>query len=134
MAWRPLIRILIVLALAVGLAACGGGDDGGEPAAEGTTPAAEGTMLELEADPGGAFAFDKDSLEAPAGTITIHLANPASVPHNVAIEGNGVDEISETVTNADTSLTVDLEPGEYTFYCDIAGHREGGMEGTLTVS
>jgi plastocyanin len=128
------MRILIVLGLVFALAACGGGDDGDEPAADGTMPAAEGTMLELEADPGGAFAFDKDSLEAPAGTITIHLANPASVPHNVAIEGNGVDEVSETVTNADTSLTVDLEPGEYTFYCDIAGHREGGMEGTLTVS
>jgi plastocyanin len=134
MAYRQLIRILFVLALVLGLAACGGGDDGAEPAGEGTTHAAEGTMLELEADPGGAFAFDKDSLEAPAGTITIHLANPSAVPHNVAIEGNGVDEISETVTKADTSLTVDLEPGEYTFYCDVAGHREGGMEGTLTVS
>ena len=126
--------IFVVLALVVALAACGGGDDGGAPAAEGTTPAAEGTMLELQADPGGAFAFDKDALEAPAGTITIHLDNPAAVPHNVAIEGNGVDEVSDTVTNDDTSLTVDLEPGEYTFYCDVAGHREGGMEGTLTVS
>ena len=129
MARRALTTVLMLLLLVLGLSACGGGDgdEDGEPAGEGTT-------LELAADPGGGFSFDKKTLEAPAGTITIHLTNDASVPHDVAVEGNGVDEKSETVTNGDTSLTVDLEPGEYTFYCDVPGHRAGGMEGTLTVS
>jgi plastocyanin len=119
----------MLLLLVLGLSACGGGDEDedGEPAGGGTT-------LELAADPGGGFSFDKKTLEAPAGTITIHLTNDASIPHDIAVEGNGVDEKSETVTNDDTSLTVDLEPGEYTFYCSVPGHRPGGMEGTLTVS
>jgi hypothetical protein len=72
------------------------------------------------------------ALEASAGTITIELANESSIPHNVAIEGGG-DEESPTVTGESTSLTVDLQPGTYTFYCSVPGHREGGMEGTLTV-
>ena len=126
---RALTTVLMLLLLALGLSACGGGDgdEDGEPAGGGTT-------LELAADPGGGFSFDKKTLEAPAGTITIHLTNDASIPHDIAVEGNGVDEKSETVTNGDTSLTVDLEPGEYTFYCSVPGHRPGGMEGTLTVS
>jgi plastocyanin len=128
---RPLTLIFALLALVLALAACGGGDDGGD---DGGAPADEGTVLELGTDPGGAFAFDKETLEAPAGTITIHLTNSAAIPHNVGIEGNGIDEKSDTVTNEETSLTVELEPGEYTFYCDVAGHREGGMEGTLTVT
>src|ERR687898_2274689 len=126
---RALTTVLMLLLLVLGLSACGGGDgdEDGEPAGGGTT-------LELAADPGGGFSFDKKTLEAPAGTITIHLTNDASIPHDIAVEGNGVDEKSETVTNDDTSLTVDLEPGEYTFYCSVPGHRAGGMEGTLTVS
>ena len=124
---RALTTLLILPALMLGLSACGGGDENGEPAGGGTT-------LELAADPGGSFSFDKETLEAPAGTITIHLTNDASIPHDIAVEGNGVDEVSDTVTGGETSLTVDLEPGTYTFYCSVPGHREGGMEGTLTVS
>jgi plastocyanin len=124
---RALTTVVTLLLLVLGLSACGGGNGDGEPAAGGTT-------LELAADPGGGFSFDKQTLEAPAGTITIHLTNDSSVPHNVGVEGNGVDEKTDTVTNGEISLTVELEPGEYTFYCDVPGHREGGMEGTLTVT
>ena len=126
---RALPAVLVLLMLVLGLAACGGGgdDDEGEPSGGGTT-------LELAADPGGAFAFDKKTLEAPAGTITIHLTNDASIPHDIGVKGNGVDEVSDTVKEGDVSLTVDLEPGTYTFYCSVPGHEAGGMEGKLTVS
>jgi plastocyanin len=93
-----------------------------------------GGALTLAADPGGDLSFDKQSLEAPAGAVTIRMENPSSVPHNVSIEGNGVDEEGETVEQGGTSeVSAQLRAGEYTFYCSVSGHQEGGMEGTLTV-
>jgi plastocyanin len=144
---RLVTLMLAVAALALAVSACGGDDDeedAEEPAAADTTTAEAtteetggggggGTTLELAADPGGALAFDKTTLEAPAGDVTIHLVNEASIPHNVEVEGDGVEEVSETITGGETDLTVTLEPGEYEFYCAVPGHREGGMEGTLTV-
>jgi plastocyanin len=136
---RILLLMLAVVALSLAVAACGGDDDdeADEPAAEETTEdttgGGGGTTLELAADPGGALAFDQTELTAPAGEVTIHLTNDAQIPHNVEVEGNGVEEVSDTITGADTSLAVTLEPGEYVFYCAVPGHREGGMEGTLTV-
>jgi plastocyanin len=135
---RLFLLVLAVLALAVGASACGGDDDddaGGEPAAEDTTTHEDGggAHLTLTADPGGALSFDKTELTAPAGEVTIELMNDSGIPHNVEVEGNGVEEVSDTISEGSTELTVNLEAGEYEFYCAIPGHREGGMEGTLTV-
>jgi plastocyanin len=138
---RILLVLMAVAALSLAVAACGGDDDEAEePAAEETTEemtedtgGGGGATIELAADPGGALAFDQTELTAPAGDITIHLTNDAQIPHNVEVEGNGVEEVSDTITGADTSLAITLEPGEYVFYCAVPGHREGGMEGTLTV-
>ena len=136
---RFLLLLLTALALVVAVAACGGDDDdeaSEEPAAEETTEdtgGGGGESLMLVADPDGAFSFDQTELSAAAGPVTIELMNDSGIPHNVEIEGNGVEEVSETITEGSTSLNLDLEPGEYTYYCAVPGHREGGMEGTLTV-
>ena len=137
---RLFLLLLAVLALAVGVAACGGDDDdsGDDAAAEDTTTHEEttmegGTHLTLTADPSGALSFDQTELTAAAGEVTIELVNDSGVPHNVEVEGNGVEEVSDTISEGSTDLTLTLEPGEYEFYCAIPGHREGGMEGTLTV-
>ena len=134
---RLILILFAALALALGAAACGGDDDdsGDEPAAEDTTTHEEddgggGAHLTLTADPDGALSFDQTALTAAAGEITIEFVNESGVPHNVEIEAQGT---SETITEGSTELTVTLEPGEYTFYCAVPGHREGGMEGTLTV-
>jgi plastocyanin len=93
-----------------------------------------GRTLRLSAAPGGELRFDTRTLEARAGRVTIQMENPSSVPHNVSIEGGGVDEEGNTVEKGGTStVTAELQPGEYDFYCSVSGHRQGGMEGTLTV-
>jgi plastocyanin len=92
-----------------------------------------GETVQLAAPADGSLKFDKTTLDAKAGNVTIDLDNPSSTPHAVAIEGNGVDQSSQTVTASKTSVTADLKPGTYTFYCPVPGHRQAGMEGTLTV-
>jgi plastocyanin len=95
---------------------------------------AGGRELALSADPGGDLRFDKDALESTAGRVTLVMENPSSIPHNVAIEGQGVDEQGKTVQKGGTSTaSATLRAGRYQFYCSVPGHRDGGMEGTLTI-
>lgn len=96
-------------------------------------PEASATTLELAADP-AALAFDKESLSAKAGKVTIDFDNPSAIPHNVVIEENGKELAGfEPIAEGEESETADLKPGTYTFYCSVPGHRQAGMEGTLTV-
>jgi plastocyanin len=104
-------------------------DSGGEDEAGRTGS----TRLRLAADPGGDLAFDRDSLRAKPGRVVIAFTNPSQVPHAVEVEGNGVEEETETVTGGSARLTLDLEAGEYTFYCPVGNHEQAGMSGTLTV-
>ena len=93
-----------------------------------------GTNLMLSADPSGALKFDKTSLSAKPGKVTIVMDNPSDVPHAVEIEGEGVEEEGETVGKGGASkVSADLKAGEYEFYCPVGNHADAGMEGTLTV-
>ena len=97
-------------------------------------PPPPGTPLKLAADP-SRLLFDKEQLVAQSGELVIDFDNPSDIPHNVVIEGEDGD-IGGTPQISDDSVTLriaDIEPGEYTFYCSVLGHREAGMEGTLTV-
>jgi plastocyanin len=140
------ITWVLALLLAAGVllaAGCGDDDDDGGGGGAASTPEATedsssgggggGEALTLTADPGGAISWEPGELSAPAGSVTIKLVNDSSTPHAVEVEGNGVEEESETVTGGETELTVDLEAGEYEFYCPVGNHRSQGMEGTLTV-
>ena len=134
---RWIVVPLAALVLGLGLGACGsddegGGDSGGGGGAGSGGGGGGGQTLALAADSGGALEFDKTELTAEAGTVTIELDNPASVPHAVAIEGNGVDAKSDTVTGAKTTVEADLEAGTYEFYCPVGNHASS-MKGTLTV-
>lgn len=63
------------------------------------------------------------------------MANPSQIPHNVVLEGNGIEEQKGQVVEKDGTSTVsaDLEAGTYEFYCSVGQHRDAGMEGTLRV-
>ena len=135
------MRKQITVAMAIGvlaLAGCGGDDESsssgsGSSGSSDSSSSGGGEQLALAADPDGALAFDKKTLNAKAGEVTINFENPATVPHAVEVEGNGVEEKTDVVTEGKASLTADLEPGTYEFYCPVGDHREEGMEGTLTV-
>jgi plastocyanin len=105
----------------------------GAAEAKGTAEAKNGELT-IPADPGGSTAYQFADAEAPAGQITIKSPNESSVDHDIALEGNGVDDKGEVVKDGGVSeFSLDLKPGEYTFYCSVDGHRQAGMEGKLTV-
>jgi uncharacterized cupredoxin-like copper-binding protein len=143
-----LLILLAALALAAfGLAACGDDDDDGSSDEATTTEetdtggsqdtggaAGGGSTVSFTADPSGALAFEEKSATATAGTVTIELTNDSSTPHDVHIEGPDGDlGGTEEVTGGSTTADVELEAGDYTFFCSVPGHREAGMEGDLTV-
>ena len=65
-------------------------------------PGAAGERSKLSADPGGELKFDKSTLNAKAGKVTIDLDNPSSAaPHAVEVEGNGVEEETKTIEPGD---------------------------------
>jgi plastocyanin/cytochrome c2 len=122
----------------VGLAAGAGGKDTGRLAqagakAEGTAKEQNG-VLDIPVNEAGGLLFQFKDAEATAGQVTVESKNDETIGHNIAVEGDGVDEKGQVVQGGGTSkIQVDLKPGSYTFYCSVPGHREGGMEGKLTV-
>lgn len=140
---KLLITLAVVAIVPFAFAACGD-DDEEETTDAATTEEATtteaggggggGSTVSITADPGGALAFEENSVDATAGSVTIELTNESSTPHDVKVEGPEGDlGGTEIVDGGTASATVDLEPGEYTFYCSVPGHREAGMEGTLNV-
>jgi plastocyanin len=149
---KKLAALFVLILAAFALVACGGGSDttsdttaekpttqeesggnGGEKEAEGGTAGA--ATLDFEADPSGSLAFTTDKATAKAGKVTVNFTNTSPVPHDVAIEDEAGETIAETEVLAEgsDSATAELEPGEYKFFCTVPGHRQAGMEGTLTV-
>ncbi|MGH2979524.1 MAG: cupredoxin domain-containing protein [Solirubrobacterales bacterium] len=145
---RLSLLMLICVLAALGVAACGGDDDGGADTSATTTETTDttatdeggtgagggGGTIRVAADPGGDLAFEQESLTAEPGRNTIEFTNEASLPHDVKVEQDG-EEIggTEVVTGGTAEATVELERGEYTFYCSVPGHRQAGMEGSLNV-
>jgi plastocyanin len=145
------VGAFLVLAIAaLALVACGSSSDsssstteasGGESQAEQGGAAKEETgggsasTLKFEADPNGELAYTTDQMTAKPGKVTIDFNNPQALDHNVALENSKGEEIARTELVADGSetTTADLKPGTYHYYCTVPGHREAGMEGTLTV-
>jgi plastocyanin len=95
---------------------------------------AKNGKLEMPADPNGQLAYITKVASAPAGKLEIDSKNASGTPHDIALEGSGVKENGKTVSNGGVStISVSLKPGEYTYFCSLPGHREGGMLGKLTV-
>jgi plastocyanin len=143
---RAFSLILLLGALAIPVAGCGGDDDdsgGGSSGSAAQTNTSSGggassgggggQTLDIAADPGGALKFDKPTLSAKAGKVTVVMTNKSSLPHAVEIEGHGVEVKTKTVTGGTAQLSTTLKAGTYEFYCPVDGHKAAGMKGTLTV-
>jgi plastocyanin len=146
-------KVAVALALVLAsfaLVACGGSSDSSETTAAETTSESSGAggggeaegksagsaaAVAIEADPGSDLAYTTDSATAKAGKVTVDFTNPQALTHDVAIEDANGETVGQTelIAEGTDSTVVDLKPGTYTYYCTVPGHREAGMEGTLTV-
>jgi plastocyanin len=148
---RAFSLIVLLCAVAIPVAGCGGDDDSSSSSGGSSSGSTQsntttgsgggassggggGQTLKLAADPNGSIKFDKPTLSAKAGKVTIVMTNKSSLPHAVEVEGHGVEVKTKTVINDTAQLSTKLKPGKYEFYCPVDGHKAAGMKGTLTVS
>ena len=143
---RRASAVLVVAALAVvGLAACGSSSNSNSTTAASTpastTPAAGGggaggaSSVNVSTPSGSTLAFDQKTLSAKAGSVTINFDNKQPLQHDVAVADSSGKILGQTnlVSSGTANATVNLTAGTYTFYCTVPGHKEAGMQGTLTV-
>jgi plastocyanin len=137
---KKLALLFSVLALAaIGFVACGDDDDGGGGETTATTETTTeaggggaGKTVEVSSSEG--IAYDQSSLATKPGAVTIEFTNDAGIDHDVVIEDAQGNEVARTdvISSGTATADADLDPGEYTFFCSVDGHREAGMEGPLT--
>jgi plastocyanin len=148
---KKAFALLALVFAAIALVACGsdngttttteteaasGAAAGETEGAAGEEAAGGGSTVDLEADPGGGIAYTTEEASAEAGNVPIAFTNPQPVGHDVDVETEGGEEVGKTeiITEGTDSVTLKgLKPGKYTFFCSVPGHREAGMEGTLTI-
>jgi plastocyanin len=134
----------VAVVAALGLAACGGGGDNNNDTTAAATPPATTTggggaggssTVNISTPSGTDLAYNQKDVSAKAGSVTIDFQNNESIPHDVAVESSSGDTVGKTdlVASGTANTTVDLQPGTYQFFCTVPGHRQAGMEGTLTV-
>ncbi|MGH3043102.1 MAG: cupredoxin domain-containing protein [Gaiellaceae bacterium] len=122
---------LLVAFAAVLLPACGEENtpDGASPDGAG---AGGGEVVEVSLSE---FALTPASFSLEPGSYTFHVVNDGSVVHALEVEGPlGEVKTADLAPGESADLNVDLsEPGDYEMYCPVDGHKDEGMEGTITV-
>ncbi|HZJ51730.1 MAG TPA: cupredoxin domain-containing protein [Actinomycetota bacterium] len=120
--------LVALSALAVlGLAACGGGGNDPEASSGGSSESGSSSTSVTAKE----YKFNPSDITVDASPFTLELKNEGTIEHDVSVKGTDVvilAKASEAATGE-----VELDPGTYTFFCSVPGHREEGMEGTLTV-
>jgi plastocyanin len=135
----PKIRAVLATAgvgcLVLVASACGGGGGGGGGGPKSVTvtaPSGGGTpSVTIEAHD---IYLRPNQIKAPAGKLRIRYVEDGAQQHTLVIQGVKGFELKVSPGGKSDTGTVTLQPGEYTYYCTIPGHRAQGMQGTLTVS
>ena len=97
-------------------------------------PPSSPSSLNLAAK-GNQLMFNTNQITAKAGKVAIDFANNSALQHNVTLASSGNKIVGKTPTFAggSKSFSATLKAGTYTYYCSVPGHRQAGMQGTLTV-
>ena len=81
------------------------------------------------------LAFTSNQETANAGKVTVDFTNNSALQHDIVLvdSQNKVEGQTPVFQGGTKSFTASLTPGTYTYYCSVPGHRQAGMQGTLTV-
>jgi plastocyanin len=152
---KSLVTLITIALAALAIAACGGSSHPKQasknpipPPANGTSPPpaststsstpapAQASSLAIAADPSGQLKYIPSTLSAKAGKVTVDFTNKSPLPHDVVLVDSSNKVLGQTPVfqGGTKTFTVTLTPGAYTYYCSVPGHRQAGMQGTLTVS
>ena len=151
---RIAVLAAIVLAIGLLLGACGSDED---PAVQGssdtsTTTADDGMMEDGNGHMSGghdessdvasdarrievtatSFKFDPDEIRVAAGEDVAIILTSKDILHDFTIDELDAHVAADKGETKEGGFTAD-EPGRYTYYCTVAGHRGAGMKGTLVV-
>jgi plastocyanin len=138
---RRLSAVAIAAALVLGACGGGGSESSTDSKAEQPTERTETPAADIVLTGTNALDYEPSRVEAAAGTISVALSSDGG-PHTFTVElDDGAETVAQVFSSAQVGTgEIELEAGTYTFYCVIAGpppyetHRDGGMEGTLTVT
>ncbi|HEX8001655.1 MAG TPA: plastocyanin/azurin family copper-binding protein [Mycobacteriales bacterium] len=89
--------------------------------------------------PGHEAVWEKSEYTAKAGVVNIAFSSLQKSNHNLNLVGPGAPYPLLWGVDAGSPAnklthSVELQKGTYTFYCSVQGHRQAGMQGTITVS
>jgi uncharacterized cupredoxin-like copper-binding protein len=118
---------------------------GEEPTTTGTTAPSTATTATPQTTTAAPAAQTVDATETEfkialaspvhAGKVTFDVKNDGNIPHDLVVEGNGVEAKTPLLDGGQSkTLEVDLKPGTYDVYCSVPGHKQAGMDLKLTVS
>src|SRR3954447_12765204 len=140
---RRVAGVSAIVAASLLVVPCGGGGGSSTSAATPTTPAATPASPGATSSPSNLSLGAKDNqllfttnkLTARSGKVTIAFTNNSSLQHNFTLVNSANTVLGKTPTFAGGSkrFSATLKPGTYTYYCSVPGHRQAGMQGTLTV-
>jgi uncharacterized cupredoxin-like copper-binding protein/mono/diheme cytochrome c family protein len=107
--------------------------EGGEaPADAGAAPAGDAAAESYTVTSFDIY-FEPSELTIPADQeVVVALPNQGAAPHNFSIDELGVS-VDQPAGATDLSATITAAAGSYEYYCNVPGHKEAGMVGTLTV-
>jgi uncharacterized cupredoxin-like copper-binding protein len=76
------------------------------------------------------FKITLPSTTLKPGSYTFDLSNDGHQPHDLTIDGPGVNKEKTPVINGGqhAKLKVKLKAGDYDFYCSVPGHKQLGMD------